>query len=111
MLNAATGFAVIGLAIAVGYVIGRINLLGPQAGPVLGRLVFFVLSPVLLFVVLSEADIATLFSALLPVSTNFGTSSRSHGTMTLIYGSSFLLCTPGYSRPLTGSDCGPSSNH
>ena len=68
MLNAATGFAVIGLAIAVGYVIGRINLLGPQAGPVLGRLVFFVLSPVLLFVVLSEADIATLFSALLPVS-------------------------------------------
>ena len=36
MLNAATGFAVIGLAIAVGYVIGRINLLGPQAGPVLG---------------------------------------------------------------------------
>ncbi len=68
MLNVATGFAVIGLAIAVGYVIGRINLLGPQAGPVLGRLVFFVLSPVLLFVVLSEADIATLFSALLPVS-------------------------------------------
>lgn len=68
MLNAATGFAVIGVAITVGYVIGRINLLGPQAGPVLGRLVFFVLSPVLLFVVLSEADIATLFSAFLPVS-------------------------------------------
>jgi malonate transporter len=35
---------------------------------VLARLTFFVLSPFLLFVVLAQADVRTLFSALLPVS-------------------------------------------
>ncbi|GAA1693760.1 AEC family transporter [Microbacterium sediminicola] len=68
MLDAVTGFAVVGVAIVVGYVIGRINLLGETGGAVLGRLVYFVLSPVLLFVVLADADVHTLFSALLPVS-------------------------------------------
>ena len=63
-----TGFAVIGLAVIVGYVIARIDLLGPHARPVLSRLTFFVLSPFLLFVVLARADVKTLFSALLPVS-------------------------------------------
>jgi malonate transporter len=68
MLENLTGFVVVGLAIAIGYVIGRINLLGEHARPVLARLTFFVLSPFLLFVVLAEADVRTLFSALLPVS-------------------------------------------
>ncbi len=68
MLESLTGFAVVGLAIAIGYVIGRIDLLGEHARPVLARLTFFVLSPFLLFVVLAEADVRTLFSALLPVS-------------------------------------------
>ncbi|RLK49238.1 AEC family transporter [Microbacterium telephonicum] len=68
MLEALTGFVVVGLAIAVGWVVGRIDLLGPHARHVLGRLTFFVLSPFLLFVVLAEADVKTLFSALLPVS-------------------------------------------
>ncbi len=63
-----TGFVVIGVAILVGWIIGRIDLLGPTGGQVLSRLTFFVLSPFLLFVVLSQADVATLFSALLPVS-------------------------------------------
>lgn len=63
-----TGFAVVGLAVVVGYVIARIDLLGPHARPVLSRLTFFVLSPFLLFVVLARADVKTLFSALLPVS-------------------------------------------
>lgn len=62
------GFAVVGLAVVVGYVIARIDLLGPHARPVLSRLTFFVLSPFLLFVVLARADVKTLFSALLPVS-------------------------------------------
>lgn len=57
-----------GLAIAVGYIIGRIDLLGPHARHVLGRLTFFVLSPFLLFTVLAQADATVLFSALLPVS-------------------------------------------
>ena len=63
-----TGFVVVGVAILVGYVIGRIDLLGAHAKPVLSRLTFFVLSPFLLFVVLSQANVQTLFSALLPVS-------------------------------------------
>ncbi|MFG6401344.1 AEC family transporter [Microbacterium sp. P04] len=68
MLGVLTGFVVVGVAIVVGYLIGRIDLLGEHARYVLSRLTFFVLSPFLLFVVLSDADVATLFSALLPVS-------------------------------------------
>ncbi|GAB3601194.1 AEC family transporter [Microbacterium tumbae] len=68
MLETLTGFAVVGLAIAVGYVIGRIDLLGSGARHVLGRLTFFVLSPFLLFTVLAQADARVLFSSLLPVS-------------------------------------------
>ncbi|WP_300268086.1 AEC family transporter [Microbacterium sp.] len=68
MLETLTGFAVVGLAIAVGYIIGRIDLLGQHARYVLGRLTFFVLSPFLLFTVLAQADARVLFSALLPVS-------------------------------------------
>jgi predicted permease len=68
MLDALTGFVVVGVAIFLGWVIGRIDLLGPHARHVLGRLTFFVLSPFLLFVVLAQADVQTLFSALLPVS-------------------------------------------
>jgi predicted permease len=68
VLDVLTGFLVVGVAIFVGYLIGRIDLLGPHARYVLSRLTFFVLSPFLLFVVLADADVATLFSALLPVS-------------------------------------------
>src|SRR5829696_3267302 len=68
MLESLTGFVVVGVAILVGYIVGRIDLLGEHARPVLSRLTFFVLSPFLLFVVLAEADVRTLFSALLPVS-------------------------------------------
>lgn len=68
MLETLTGFAVVGLAIAVGYILGRIDLLGPSARHVLGRLTFFVLSPFLLFTVLAQADARVLFSSLLPVS-------------------------------------------
>lgn len=68
MWETLTGFVVVGVAIGVGYVIGRIDLLGPHARHVLSRLTFFVLSPFLLFVVLAQADVHTLFSALLPVS-------------------------------------------
>ena len=68
MLETLTGFAVVAVAIALGYIIGRIDLLGPHARHVLGRLIFFVLSPFLLFSVLAHADAKMLFSALLPVS-------------------------------------------
>src|SRR6478735_3118307 len=68
MLQSLTGFVVVGVAIVVGWILGRIDLLGEHARLVLARLTFFVLSPFLLFVVLSQADVRTLFSALLPVS-------------------------------------------
>lgn len=68
MLESLTGFVVVGVAIIVGWIIGRIDLLGEHSRPVLARLTFFVLSPFLLFVVLAQADVRVLFSALLPVS-------------------------------------------
>ncbi len=68
VLDVLTGFVVVGVAILLGWVLGRIDLLGPHARHVLGRLTFFVLSPFLLLVVLAQADVHTLFSALLPVS-------------------------------------------
>ena len=68
MVGVLIGFAIIVVVIAVGYLIGRINLLGPGADHVLSRLAFFVLSPALLFTVLAEADVRHLFSALLPIS-------------------------------------------
>lgn len=68
MVESLTGFVVVGFAIVVGYILGRIDLLGAHGKYVLSRLTYFVLSPFLLFVVLSQADVQTLFSALLPVS-------------------------------------------
>lgn len=62
------GFGVIGAIIAVGYIFGRIDLLGPQGQPVIARTVFFVLSPFLLFTVIGEAEVERLFSPLLVVS-------------------------------------------
>jgi malonate transporter len=71
VLGVLTGFAIIGVVILVGYLIGRFRLLGPdpqQVQHVLSRIVFFVLSPSLLFTVLAEADVHELFSRVLAVS-------------------------------------------
>jgi malonate transporter len=68
VIGVLTGFGIIGAIILLGYVIGRTELLGPDPRAVLSRLVFFVLSPCLLFTVLAEADVATLFSSVLVVS-------------------------------------------
>jgi malonate transporter and related proteins len=68
MAGVLEGFAIIAVVIAVGYLIGRLNLLGDDAHRALGRLAFFVLSPCLLFTVLSTADVHVLFSSRLLVS-------------------------------------------
>ena len=68
MAGVLTGFAIIGVVILIGYIVGRTGLLGDNARFVLSRIVFFVLSPCLLFTVLSEADVHQLFSKLLAVS-------------------------------------------
>jgi len=62
------GFAIIGVIIGIGYLVGRLGILGPHAPFVISRVVFFVLSPCLLFTVLADADVHTLFSSLLAVS-------------------------------------------
>lgn len=68
MLEVLAGFAIIGFVIAVGFLIGRIGLLGEHAPYVLSRVVFFVLTPCLLFVLLAHADPGVLFSSRLLVS-------------------------------------------
>jgi predicted permease len=62
------GFAIVTLVVATGYLTGRSKILGPTALDVLSKAAFFVFSPALLFIVLGDADIRVLFSALLPVS-------------------------------------------
>ena len=62
------GFAIIGVVILIGYVVGRAGVLGEHAPFVLSRIVFFVLSPALLFTVLADADVHQLFSSMLAVS-------------------------------------------
>ena len=56
------GFAVIGVVVAVGFVVGRAGVLGPAATHVLSRAAFFVASPALLFVTLARADVGAVFS-------------------------------------------------
>ncbi|WP_213815357.1 AEC family transporter [Glaciihabitans sp. dw_435] len=63
-----TGFGIIGAIILIGYIVGRTGILGEHQRFVLSRLVFFVLSPCLLFTVLADADVHTLFSKTLAVS-------------------------------------------
>jgi malonate transporter and related proteins len=71
MLGVLIGFAIIGVVIAVGYLISRARLLGEnqqQVQFVLSRLAFFVLSPSLLFTVLAKANVHELFSRVLAIS-------------------------------------------
>ena len=53
-----SGFSVIWIIIAVGYLLGRFRVLGTESRTVLSRVVFFVASPCLLFVTISAADVA-----------------------------------------------------
>ncbi|PZF63676.1 AEC family transporter [Curtobacterium sp. MCBD17_013] len=62
------GFAIIGVVIATGYLVGRLGVLGPHAQFVMSRLVFFVLTPCLLFHTIATADIHVLLSEMLVVS-------------------------------------------
>lgn len=57
MWDVLAGFAVVWLIIAVGYVMGRFRVLGPEARIVMSRTAFFVASPCLLFTTISGAEI------------------------------------------------------
>jgi malonate transporter and related proteins len=98
MIDILTGFAVIALAVVVGWIAGRTGVLGPNARPVLARLNFSVLSPFLLFSVLSTSDVRALFSALLPVSALAAAS-----VMLVFSGVSVLLLRRGVARTTIGA--------
>jgi len=61
------GFAIIAVVIGTGYVLARIDLLGPEGQRVLTRLAFFVLLPCLLFTTVATADLGRAFTSVLPV--------------------------------------------
>ena len=67
MQGVLTGFAVIAVVIAVGYVIGRRGHLGEHGREVLTKLAFHVASPALLFTTLAKADLSVIFSSRLLV--------------------------------------------
>lgn len=83
MLGVLTGFTVVWIIILAGYVIGRLGVLGGNAQTVLSRLAFFVASPALLLVTLSDADLHTVFSLPLLVA----------AVSALLTALLFLLCT------------------
>jgi predicted permease len=61
------GFGTIWAVTAVGWVLGRFEILGPRAETVLARLVFFVATPALLFETLATSSLSAILSpALVP---------------------------------------------
>lgn len=68
MAGVLIGFAIIAVVILVGWILGRLDVLGSEAESIMSRLAFFVLSPALLFTTLARADLGTLFGRDLPVS-------------------------------------------
>jgi malonate transporter len=68
VLGVLIGFSIIVFVIAVGYLVARLGILGPDAGFVLNRAAFFVFLPALIFTVLASAKVTQLFSSLLLVS-------------------------------------------
>lgn len=61
------GFTVIFVVIALGYVLAHFQVLGEHGQYVLGRLVFFVATPALLFVTLATSDLSVILSPVLAV--------------------------------------------
>ncbi|GGQ62064.1 AEC family transporter [Couchioplanes azureus] len=68
MISALSGFALIGAIVLTGWAVGRWGALPDNAEAVLGRLVYSVLTPCLLFTVVAAADLRVLLSASLLVS-------------------------------------------
>ncbi|WP_402464343.1 AEC family transporter [Isoptericola aurantiacus] len=63
MQGVLTGFSIIGVVIAAGYVAARLHIGGPGAREALNRVGFFVASPALLFTVVADADLGSLLGA------------------------------------------------
>lgn len=67
MTGVLAGFTVIFVVVFIGYVVARTGVLGESGGVVLGRMVFFVATPALLFDTLARADLSVIFSPVLAV--------------------------------------------
>lgn len=70
MIGVLEGFAIIGAVIAVGYLVGRFDVVGDRGPYVISRLVFFVLNPCLLLTLLAKADVGALFSSVFVVTSS-----------------------------------------
>ena len=62
LIGVVTGFAVIGVAILVGYVLARTGVLGEGAHLALNRVSFYAATPALVFTVLSGSDLSLIVS-------------------------------------------------
>ncbi|HST71445.1 MULTISPECIES: AEC family transporter [Kocuria] len=63
MTGVFSGFFIVWAIIIAGYLVGRRGVLGPHGQEILSKFSFYVASPPLLFLTISEADIARMFSA------------------------------------------------
>ncbi len=63
MAGVFSGFFIVWAIIIAGYLVGRRGVLGPHGQEILSKFSFYVASPPLLFLTISEADIARMFSA------------------------------------------------
>ena len=63
MLGVLTGFSIIAVVIAVGYLAGRFGIVGDNARQVFSRTAFFVTNPALLFTVIAASDVREIFSS------------------------------------------------
>ncbi|MBR8744613.1 AEC family transporter [Nocardiopsis sp. MG754419] len=68
MSGVMVGFGVIASVIAIGYMLGRLSLLGQGGMRALNGLAFYVANPALLFTILSRTDMSILLSPLVSVS-------------------------------------------
>ncbi|MFM9379307.1 AEC family transporter [Gordonia sp. VNK21] len=67
MSGVISGFTVIFIVVAIGYVLGRTGTLGEHSVPVLSRVVFFVCTPALMIHSLATNDLSVVFSSTLAV--------------------------------------------
>ncbi|GGG53615.1 permease [Kocuria dechangensis] len=63
MAGVFSGFFIVWAVILAGYMVGRRGVLGPHGQEILSKFSFYVASPPLLFLTISEADVARMFSA------------------------------------------------
>ncbi|MGV3104065.1 AEC family transporter [Rothia sp. 32237D007AR] len=67
MLAVFEGFTIIAVVVGAGYLVARLDILGPNSALALNRFAFFVALPPLMFVTMAGADVHLIFSGRLPV--------------------------------------------